>query len=333
MRVGDPFAAYTGHALADRLTALGLGHWNPAVSARVDAAIAPGRHGDLQTWRSALTELADLPRSPLDPASTGVATAAAATLAPARRRQLEETLKTLQPWRKGPFRLYGVEIDAEWRSDLKWSRVATSGVDLRGRRILDVGCGNSWYAWRMLAAGAASVVGVDPTLKYVVQAWAVARCLTPNAVEVLPLSLEDLPPGRGEFDRVFSMGVIYHRRAPMEHLATLRSYLAPGGVLLLESLVVPGGASTCLIPLQRYARMRNVWFVPSAEALARWLRRSGFDAVEIIDERPTTTEEQRATAWMPFESLAASLDPADPTRTVEGYPAPRRALLAARRSS
>ncbi|MCB1873099.1 MAG: DUF1698 domain-containing protein, partial [Gammaproteobacteria bacterium] len=30
-----------------------------------------------------------------------------------------------------------------------------------------------------------------------------------------------------------------------------------------------------------------------------------------------------------FESLADYLNPSDPTRTVEGYPAPRRAILAA----
>lgn len=329
----DPFAPHAGPALAERLAAMGLGHWNPEVPARVDAAIEPGRHGDLEAWREVLAGLEDLPRAPLQPDGASVATTAAAGLPAGRRRRLEEALMALSPWRKGPFRLHGVEIDAEWRSDLKWARVEASGVDLAGRRVLDVGCGNGWYAWRMLAAGAAAVIGVDPTLKYVVQAWAVARCLTPSAVAILPLPLEALPPGRAEFDRVFSMGVLYHRREPLAHLAALRSYLAPGGLLTLESLVVPGGVTTCLLPLERYARMRNVWFVPSAAGLVRWLRRSGFDAVEIVAEHPTTPEEQRATTWMPFESLRASLDPDDPTRTVEGYPAPRRALLTARRSS
>ncbi|MEW8068099.1 MAG: DUF1698 domain-containing protein, partial [Candidatus Thiodiazotropha endolucinida] len=44
----------------------------------------------------------------------------------------------------------------------------------------------------------------------------------------------------------------------------------------------------------------------------------------------TTIEEQRATEWMRFESLADYLDPADRSLTIEGYPAPRRAVFVAR---
>jgi tRNA (mo5U34)-methyltransferase len=41
--------------------------------------------------------------------------------------------------------------------------------------------------------------------------------------------------------------------------------------------------------------------------------------------------EQRRTTWMPFESLAHALDRNDPSRTVEGYPAPRRVAIIATR--
>lgn len=135
----------------------------------------------------------------------------------------------------------------------------------------------------------------------------------------------------GCFDTVFSMGVIYHRRAPLEHLAELLDALRPGGELVLETLVIPGDAGQILMPEERYAKMRNVWFIPSADAMLRWLRHAGFRAARLIDESATGIDEQRATPWMRFESLTDFLDPQQPARTVEGYPAPRRALFIANR--
>ncbi len=51
----------------------------------------------------------------------------------------------------------------------------------------------------------------------------------------------------------------------------------------------------------------------------------------IADVCVTTTEEQRRTEWMVTESLADFLDPNDRSKTVEGYPAPQRAVLIARK--
>jgi len=130
---------------------------------------------------------------------------------------------------------------------------------------------------------------------------------------------------------VFSMGVLYHRRSPIDHLMDLQAHLAPGGTLLLETLIIEGDADQCLCPEDRYARMRNVWFLPSEPLLLRWLRRCGFEDATLVDSSLTTTDEQRPTRWMPFESLGHALDPTAPTRTVEGLPAPRRAIVTARR--
>ncbi len=40
-----------------------------------------------------------------------------------------------------------------------------------------------------------------------------------------------------------------------------------------------------------------------------------------------SNQEQRRTPWMDFESYAEFIDPDDPARTVEGYPAPIRVFL------
>lgn len=235
----------------------------------------------------------------------------------------------LTPWRKGPFEIGGVAIDAEWRSDLKWERLADSLEALDGRHILDVGCGNGYYALRMSMLGAASVTGIDPTLLYVMQFLAVNHFKPDLSVHVLPLRLHELPAAARKFDTTFSMGVLYHQRSPIDHLRQLKDTLRPDGQLVLETLFVPGDESVACTPADRYARMKNVWLLPTISELTTWLKRSGFRDIEIVDKTITKTEEQRSTEWMPFESLAESLDPDDPSRTIEGWPAPRRVIVAA----
>lgn len=245
------------------------------------------------------------------------------------QKSLIAGLKALTPWRKGPFQFFDVEIDSEWRCDLKWSRVASHVSDLKGRHVLDVGSGNGYYGWRMKAAGAATVAGIDPSWLSVVQHLAVNSYIKDASHTVLPFTLEDLTPNLELFDTVFSMGVLYHRRSPLDHLFELRGTLRPGGELVLETIVIEGKAGESLVPIGRYARMNNVWFLPTSATLTSWLEKMGFENIRVVDETLTTTEEQRHTQWKPGQSLTDYLDPNDPTHTVEGHPAPRRAILIA----
>ncbi len=246
---------------------------------------------------------------------------------------LETSLRGLMPWRKGPFDFAGVAIDSEWRSDLKWQRVLPHLAPLADRRVLDVGCGNGYYAWRMLAERPRMVIGIEPSVLFNLQFAALQRYLERPDIGLLPMGVEALPADLGLFDTVFSMGVLYHRRSPIDHLYQLRGLLVEGGELCLETLVIDGEAGQVLVPEARYARMRNVWFLPSVAELLIWLGRCGFSDARLVDQHPTTVEEQRTTSWMAFESLAQALDPANPALTVEGLPAPRRAVLIARRST
>ena len=75
--------------------------------------------------------------------------------------------------------------------------------------------------------------------------------------------------------------------------------------------------------------MGNVWFLPSCDTLLGWLRKLGFREPRVIDVTTTSTEEQRSTEWMRFHSLAVFLDPEDSSKSIEGYPAPRRAIVSA----
>jgi tRNA (mo5U34)-methyltransferase len=286
------------------------------------------RHGDFPRWNQAVQSLPDL-----EPLSCELRTALrigeAGQLDVPDLERLRSTLMHLHPWRKGPLELFGLKIDTEWRSDWKWDRVLPHITPLAGRRVLDIGCGNGYHCWRMAGQGAAMVLGVEPSVLFNLQYWVVRKYLPSVAVYLLPNKLEDLPAKLSAFDTVFSMGVLYHRREPMDHLRELLDCLRPGGELVLETLITDGAD---LFPEAgtRYARMGNVWNVPATATLVRWVESAGFREVRIVDTNRTGTDEQRSTDWMQFESLAQALDPQNPAVTVEGHPAPVRALLVAR---
>ncbi len=283
------------------------------------------RHGDSNRWRSHLQALS--PQGACWQIDQGVLVAGRAFDAPDAAR---EHLRGLIPWRKGPLRLGGVDIDTEWRSDWKWSRVAPH-IDLSACRVLDVGCGNGYFGWCMLNHGAEQVIGCDPSPLFVLQHEVIRRCAGAAENHLLALRFEDLPPELADFDAVFSMGVLYHRREPLDHLTSLRERLKPGGCLVLETLVNPGEDRFLLATPQRYAGMRNVYGLPSLGLLEAWLAETGFEDMVCVDCSLTSPQEQRRTSWMPFHSLAQALDPDQPTLTLEGLPAPLRAVWLARR--
>lgn len=307
----------------------GLDDWCAPLEPLLRRRLDESTHGDMNRWRSVVDRLPEI-RNIETSLDSAVVTAECQSLDPALKNQVRKLLLQLRPWRKGPFRILDIDIDAEWRSDLKWDRLTNEISPLTGRRVLDVGCGNGYYGFRMIGAGATRVVGIDPTLLFVFQFLALNRFLSVPSVHVLPLRLDELPDTRTRFDTAFSMGVLYHRRAPLEHLAELRASLRPRGELVLETLVFPGEESAVHRPTTRYARMRNVWHLPTMKALTEWLDRAGFCDIRLADVTATTSDEQRTTEWMPFESLEEALDPVEPGRTVEGLPAPIRALVICR---
>lgn len=283
----------------------------------------PRRHGKAAEWDRALAAATEEPAASYDFTTDTVRIGEEQSpLLP------DELITAFHPWRKGPFLLRGTFIDAEWRSDRKWRRIAPHISRLEGRYVLDVGCGNGYYLLRMLGDGARLALGVDPTLVYNYQFSLLQTQLPNNSAYLLPLRSEQFPR-LGCFDTAFSLGLLYHRRSPLDHLLELKEFLRPGGELVLETLVVAGNDRTVLMPDRRYAKMGNVFFIPSAGFLEKMVARTGFINARTVDIHRTGTEEQRATRWMTFQSLADFLDPHDASLTVEGYPAPERAILVA----
>lgn len=289
----------------------------------------PRRFGDLPKWLAAYENLPDIIPSNLNLDSDAIQIGTDQDIDENQKEMLELLFRQLLPWRKGPFDVFGMPLDTEWHSDYKWNRLKDHIAPLKDRCVLDVGCGNGYHCWRMLGAGAKLAIGIDPTMLYVLQFLFVQRYIQNPAAAVLPLGIDDLADDIQLFDTVFSMGLLYHRRSPYDHLLKLKSLLRDAGELVLETLVIDGAEGQVLSPHGRYAKMKNVWFIPTVKTLEGWMKRVGFKNVRVVDVNKTTFEEQRVTNWIGSQSLADFLDPEDPNLTVEGYPAPIRAVVLA----
>ncbi|OON41411.1 tRNA 5-methoxyuridine(34)/uridine 5-oxyacetic acid(34) synthase CmoB [Izhakiella australiensis] len=304
-----------------------LALWLETLPAQLGTWQREAQHGHFPRWERSVEHLPQPEPKVLDLLHS--VSADTPDLSDRQRQGIETLLRNLMPWRKGPYSLYGVDINTEWRSDWKWQRVLPHISPLSGKTVLDVGCGSGYHMWRMVGAGAQLVVGIDPMQLFLCQFEAVRKLLgNDRRAHLLPLGIEQLPTLQA-FDTVFSMGVLYHRRSPLDHLVQLKNQLLSGGELVLETLVIEGNDREVLVPGERYAQMRNVYFIPSTGALKNWLEKCGFVDVRIVDCALTSVDEQRRTDWMTSESLAEFLDPNDSSKTVEGYPAPLRAVLIA----
>ncbi len=246
-----------------------------------------------------------------------------------QQAELRDILLEFRHWRKGPFSLFGVEIDSEWRSDLKWNRIRHHITSLAGRRVLDVGSSCGYYLLRMAAQRPWLALGLEPYAPFYCQYLLLQRLIAAPQVQCWPLKLEELPEMSACFDSIFHMGVLAHQRAPLDALKQLGGMLRPGGELILETLIVEGEGPWAFCPPQRYAKMHNVFFLPTVACLRGWLERAGFSNIRCIDQNWTGPEEQRRTEWIRSESLSDFLDPQDFRKTIEGHPAPLRAVLLA----
>ncbi|MGY5453110.1 tRNA 5-methoxyuridine(34)/uridine 5-oxyacetic acid(34) synthase CmoB [Agarivorans sp. MS3-6] len=305
-----------------------LKHWLYTLPAQLGDWQKEHAHGDFPRWQRVLNKLPQQTTTHIE-LKDKVSIGQAEDMSAGERKKVESLLRHLHPWRKGPFDIYGIYIDTEWRSDWKWERLRQHISPLKHRYVLDVGCGSGYHMWRMLGDDAEFVVGIDPSTLFLMQFEAIRNFANnEQRVHLLPLGIQELPKLRA-FDTVFSMGVLYHRRSPMDHLIQLKDQLHTGGELVLETLVVDGDENQVLVPAGRYGKMPNVWFLPSTAALKLWLEKVGFVDVRVVDVDVTSTEEQRSTSWMTHESLDDYLDPGDKTLTVEGLPAPKRAVFIA----
>ncbi len=254
-------------------------------------------------------------------------------LSPEASKRLYQCLDQLCPWRKGPFDLFGIRIDSEWQSWMKWERLLPHIKNLKGRMILDIGSSNGYYMFRAAAHEPLMVLGLEPQSYFYYQYLVIQKFLNQENVFCLPIPHDEWLKTDLYFDTVFCMGVLYHRPSPVDMLRSIHDSMKKGGELVLENLVLETRQNLCLFPEDRYAKMRNVYFIPDLLVMESWLCRAGFKNIRCVDVARTSPLEQRKTRWIQTESLKDFLDPHDPDKTVEGYPAPVRAIFLAEAGS
>ena len=251
------------------------------------------------------------------------------------QNSLKKQAQQLIPWKKGPFKLFELTIDAEWKSDLKWNRLEKHLLTLQNKNVLDIGCNNGYFLYRCASRQCSPkmVLGIDPVLPCHAQFHLLQHFAQIPHIFMELLGVEHLPLMKESFDTCFFMGIIYHHRNPIQQLIDIREALRPGGQVIIESIGIPGKEEYALCPSESYAGMKNVWFIPTINALINWIHRSRFVEIQILSDILLTEKEQRSTPWCPapHRSLKQGLSPYNSKRTKEGHPAPRRFMLSARK--
>jgi len=243
--------------------------------------------------------------------------------------EILKVAKSLMPWRKGPFKINNILIDSEWRSFIKYN-ILKSHIDITDKVVADVGCNNGYYMFRMLENKPKKIIGFDPSPLFNLQFNFINKFIKSDISYEL-LGIEHIKDYFFKFDVIFCMGVLYHRDDIVQSLKNLYASLNDGGEIIIDTLIIPGDDDICLFPEDRYAGMKNVYFLPTTKALKNMLKRAGFTNIELITTLKTTLYEQRKTNWIESYSLNNFLDSDDIDKTIEGYFAPTRAYIKGRK--
>ncbi len=285
----------------------------------------------ISKYKDAVQAVTDIKSETFDFSGDVVKIGQASDLSGDQAERFQKSLETFRPWKKGPFELFGTEIDAEWRSDLKWNRILDEIGSLKNRRVADIGCHNGYYMFRMAEHNPACVIGFEPTPKHFWNFQLMQNVVQHERLTFELLGVEHFDLYPSFFNTIFCLGILYHHTDPIGLLRKLRSSLEPKGEIVIDCQGIPGDEPIALVPENRYAKARGIWFLPTQSCLENWVSRAGYSNIRCIHAQPLSTDEQRRTEWAPIDSLAEFLDPEDPTRTVEGYPAPWRYYIVAQK--
>ncbi len=243
------------------------------------------------------------------------------------KEAIYEALRLLIPWRKGPFDIFGIELQAEWRSDIKYN-ILRPHFDIKNKIVADIGCNNGYYMFKMNQDRPKKLIGFDPSAVYKLQFDFLNHFIKTDIVFEM-IGVEYLKLYNHKFDTIFMLGVLYHRPDPIGTLKQLKNALNPRGEIIIDTFMIDGSDDICLTPKQRYAKIPNIYFIPTVQALTNWLNRAGFVDIKVLHISQTSSHEQRATKWSFNHSLDDFLDKKNKNFTTEGYPAPKRVYIKA----
>ena len=200
-------------------------------------------------------------------------------------------------------------------------------ADLRGKRVLDIGCNAGFYALEMKRRGAARVLGIDTDERYLRQARFAAD-VCGLEIEFLCMAVWDIASLKERFDLVLFMGVLYHLRHPLLALDLIHEHVAKD-LLVFQSMIrgsnevaeiaedydfnapapfdEPGYPKMHFIE-HRYSHDQTNWWVPNRACVEAMLRSSGF----VIESQPE--DEVYLCRWEPLTNAADVVHSVYPAR-------------------
>lgn len=164
-------------------------------------------------------------------------------------------------------------------------REALDTVDVRGKKVLDVGCWEGHWSFEIERRGAAEVYATDylvgdpralpneagqpelPTFK-------LAHTILGSKVRYFPTTsvyhIDDLAT---DFDVIVFCGVYYHLKHPLVAFSKLRRLLRPGGTMIIEGPVIlgPTDASARFFYREVLGDDATNWWVPTVPCLRQWI--------------------------------------------------------------
>lgn len=284
-----------------------------------------------QKYYEAVQTVADIKSDFFDFSGAAIKVGRAEELSLEQQQRFHNSLQTFCPWKKGPFELFGITIDAEWRSDWKWERILPHISSLKNRKVADIGCHNGYFMFRMVAQQPELVIGFEPFAKHFWNFQLIQNIVQQKMLMFELLGVEHIHYYSQFFDTIFCLGILYHHTDPIALLRKMRQALAPKGEIIIDCQGIPGDLPVALTPRKRYAQARGIWFLPTQSCLENWIGRAGFSDLNCFFAEPLSVVEQRRTSWANIDSLSNFLNPEDPSLTVEGYPAPWRYYAIARK--
>lgn len=279
-----------------------------------------------------LTKVKSLKSSYLEVSSDAIKIGKNSEIDSSKRNDLKESLESFIPWKKGPFDIFGIMINSEWKSNLKWERLEKHLPNLEGKKIADIGCNNGYYMFKMLKYNPQAIVGFEPVIRH----WLCFEMMKsfidrPLPIFFEPFGVEYISYYKSHFDVIFCLGILYHHTDPIQLLRNIRQALSKNGSIIIDCQGIPGEDSIALVPTKKYAGAKGTWFLPTLNCLINWINRSGYNDIKIIYNEELSTSEQRETSWAPIASLKEFISLTDSSKTIENYPRPRRFYIKAKK--
>lgn len=243
--------------------------------------------------------------------------------------ELLKQLKELIPWRKGPYYAGNVKIDSEWNSEKKFNRLTTVLSKFEFSRVLDIGCNNGYYMFKLLESfpSLTQIMGLEPVQLFQRQFAMLIQSMPTKNIYFLPFGWEILPVLKDSYDLILNMGLLYHHSDPIKLIKESRNALSKKGTLVIETIIIPGKGSSAIFPEKKYMGAKGFYFIPTLDCLLNWLRRAGGQNIQVHEVSAFSTDEQRKTEWAPYHEVKDFVDSTNPGHTIEGIPLPQRVII------